>query len=258
MDWFKDKESFKNASGYEIDGAWYPRVTKIIDIKAKPALYRYYAEAEDFKSAQATTKRSAEEGTLMHEVIQKIMVGETPDIDPSIAPAVAAAAEFLENGNIQVDPDSIERRIISYDERYAGTIDAVALINGKFGVLDIKTSQAIYRDYNLQTSAYMSPLSKEMPNLQTRWILRIDQNQPCARCPAMLRIKGGREKIKLPYPRGSVCAEGGHEWLELRGVVELKEFPFWRDDFEAFLSAKKLWEWENEYWLKQIGYLNRF
>ena len=25
-------------------------------------------------------------------------------------------------------------------------------------------------------------------------------------------------------------------------------------DIDAFLASKKLWEWENEYWLKRIGY----
>jgi len=37
--------------------------------------------------------------------------------------------------------------------------------------------------------------------------------------------------------------------------VELKEFPYWQTDFEAFLGAKRLWEWENEEWLRRIEYL---
>ena len=50
------------------------------------------------------------------------------------------------------------------------------------------------------------------------------------------------------------CGED-HEWSEVKGIIELKEFPFWRDDYGAFLAAKKLWEWENDHWLKQAGYL---
>ncbi|MBI5401525.1 hypothetical protein HZB05_01720, partial [Candidatus Wolfebacteria bacterium] len=46
-----------------------------------------------------------------------------------------------------------------------------------------------------------------------------------------------------------------HEWSDLTGEIELKEFPYWQEDFKAFLAAKKLWEWENEYWLKQADYL---
>ena len=128
------------------------------------------------------------------------------------------------------------------------------MIDGKFGVLDIKTSQAIYRDYNLQTAAYVEALKNQYQNLQTRWILRIDQVQVCNRCGAVRRLKGGREKIRN-NKNGAVCPEGQHDWSELRGDIELKEFPYWQNDFEAFLAAKKLWEWENQYWLEKIGYL---
>jgi len=260
MDWFTNEKSFMEASGYTIDGVWYPRVTKIIGIKSKPALYRYYAEAKDYKTAQEFTKKSAEEGTLMHEVIQKIMIGERPEIPRQILPAVNATVKFLEEQNIQVDPEFIEKRVVNLNERYAGTIDALALAEGKYGVLDIKTSQAIYRDYNLQTAAYMDPLSQLAPGLQTRWILRIDQNQTCIRCGASLRTKGGREKIKkaLRSNGNSACPEGEHDWSEVRGIVELKEFPYWQSDYKAFLSAKHLWEWENDYWLKKIGYTREF
>lgn len=253
---YNTPEDFKSLNGYEINDFWYPRVTKIVEIKAKPALYRYYGEAESYAKAMAQTKKSAEEGTLIHETVEKILLGETPDIDPTIAPAVKAFMEFLETNNIQVDPDYVERRIINRPHRYAGTIDALALINGKIGILDIKTSQAIFRDYNLQTAAYMDILAKESNNPQTRWILRIDQVKNCSLCGATLRVKGGREKIRLPRPAGrNGCPDSIHQWGELQGVVEIQEFPYWKEDFEAFLGAKKLWEWENDYWLKKIGYL---
>ena len=100
--------------------------------------------------------------------------------------------------NIQVDPEFVEKRVVHYGDRYAGTLDAVALIDGKLGILDIKTSQAIYRDYNLQTSAYIAALHSSLNNLQTRWILRIDQTKICLKCGAVLRSKGGRDKIRAP------------------------------------------------------------
>lgn len=249
---YKNEAEFKEKCGYEIDGQWYPRVTKIVEIKAKPALYRYYGEAASYKAAQEATELSAKEGTLVHETVQKLLIGERPIIDPSIQPAVEGAIKFVEKHGIQFDASYIEKRICNKHARYAGTIDAIALINGRLGVLDIKTSQAIYRDYNLQTSAYMAALTPEIKNLQTRWILRIDQVKTCYRCNATLRPKGGREKIR----RGtrSLCHENDHDWGPLTGVIELKEMPYWKEDFEAFLGAKKLWEWENKEWLKKVGY----
>jgi len=251
--YISNPEQFKSLSGYEIDGVWYPRVTKIVEIKAKPALYRFYAEMNNFNEGEAIKKQSASEGTMIHEAVEKILVGESPEIEGIIKPAVEAFQKFLINKNIQVDKEFIEKQIVHLDERYAGTLDALALIDGKFGVLDIKTSQSIYRDYNLQTSAYIAALQNDFQNLQTRWILRIDQNQKCLKCGASKRTKGGREKIKANGAKN--YKECDHEWSEMRGEIELKEFPYWQEDFHAFLGAKRLWEWENEKWLRMIGYI---
>jgi hypothetical protein len=254
FDTFKSIGEFKEQCGYTIDDAWYPRVTKIVTIKSKPALYYYYGEAKSYKAAQEATERSAEEGTMIHEAVEGILLGKNPEIPEKIAPAVASFAAFYGRNPIAVRPELVERRIVNYDHRYAGTVDAIATIGGKLGVLDIKTSQAIYRDYCLQTSAYMDALKGQFPDLATRWILRIDQIQVCDRCGARRRIKGGNEKIKADWRNGGrTCV---HAWGEPFGDIELQEFPYWQSDFQAFLGAKRLWEWENETWLKRAGYLS--
>ena len=46
-----------------------------------------------------------------------------------------------------------------------------------------------------------------------------------------------------------------HEWGDVEGVIELKEFPYWQDDYQAFLGAKRLWEWEHSPLLNKVGYL---
>ena len=252
---FKNLEEFKEQCGYTIDDAWYPRVTKIVTIKSKPALYYYYGEAKSYKAAQEATERSAEEGTLIHEAVEGLILGKNPAITEEIAPAVKSFLEFYEKNHIQVTAENVERRIVSHDHRYAGTVDAIARIGGKLGVLDIKTSQAIYRDYCLQTSAYMDALKNQFEDLETRWILRIDQIQICNSCGSRRRVKGGNEKIKLNWKSG-YARNCMHVWNAPQGEIELQEFPFWQNDFEAFLGAKRLWEWENEEWLKKAGYLS--
>jgi hypothetical protein len=182
------------------------------------------------------------------------LLGKNDEIPEAVAPAVRSFQDFFEKNHIHVTPELVERRIVNRDHRYAGTVDAIARIGGKLGVLDIKTSQSIYRDYNLQTSAYMDALKNEFEDLSTRWILKIDQIQKCVRCGAIRRVKGGREKIKTDW-KNRAMRECTHEWSELYGDIELKEFPFWQDDFTAFLGAKRLWEWENEEWLKKVAYL---
>jgi hypothetical protein len=191
---------------------------------------------------------------MLHEAVEGLLLGKTDPIPAAVAPAVRAFQEFYEKNHIHVTPELVERRIVNRDHRYAGTVDAIARIDGKLGVLDIKTSSSIYRDYCLQTSAYMDALKNEFEDLSTRWILKIDQIQKCVRCGAVRRVKGGREKIKTDW-KNSMQRGCLHEWSEMYGDVELKEFPSWQSDFTAFLGAKRLWEWENEDWLKKAAYL---
>lgn len=259
FDSYSTPEEFKKDNGYIIEGIWYPRVTKIVSIKAKPALYRFYAEQESFEASQLIAEKSAAEGTLVHEAAEAILLGQEPIVADIIKPAIKAFRRFLEMKNVQTSPEYVEKQIFHPGHRYAGTIDVMALIDGKFGVLDIKTSQGIYRDYNLQTAAYMGALKDQYKHLQTRWILKIDQIQTCNKCGATRRTKGGRGKISYWKKGGygnkekmKVCE---HDWAEVIGDIEFQEFPYWQSDFEAFLGAKKLWEWENENWLKKVGYI---
>lgn len=254
--YYRNEDQFKDENGYIIDDVWYPRVTSIVQIKAKPGLAYFYKDVGCPKKAEEIKQQAADEGTRVHESVQSIMLGKEPDRDESIEPAVLAFRGFLEKNDIRTEESWVEKRIAHRDERYAGTVDVLAHVNGKFGVMDIKTSQAIYRDYNLQTAAYFASLRDEFRELETRWILRIDQQQTCRRCGATLRTKGGREKIKHPFYDGLVqpCPKDAHEWEEPKGVIEFQEFPYWYDDYNAFLGAKKLWEWEHSYWLRKIGY----
>src|SRR3989344_1772815 len=227
MAWYRDAEHFKGVSGHEVEGVWYPRVTKILDIKSKPALDYFFKEMESYAAAESVKNKSAEEGSLVHAVVQKIAVGESTDVPKEIAPAVSSFEELKD-----------ERDIFFYPE------------------------------YNLQTAAYLEALREyeisralALPKeIETRWILRINQHKICQKCGATLREKGGRTKIKngsAGWRTNGVkfCKEDEHKWGKIVGDVELKEFPYFYKDVKAFLAAKTLWEWENDYWLRQVGYL---
>lgn len=263
--WFKDDTEFKAANGHEVDGAWYPRVTKILEIKSKPALDNFFKEMGNYASAEDVKNKSAQEGTIVHETIQSLAVGKEIAIPEEVVPAAHAFQIFNAERNIIFHPEFIERQVWSLRHRYAGTVDALATIDGKFGVLDIKTSTGFYPEYNLQTAAYVSALQEfqikktlGLPkDVETRWILRVNQHRICKRCSATLREKGGRNKIRNVRNGVSDCPETEHEWGERMGDIELKEFPYFYNDIKAFVAAKILWEWEHNYWLRKIGYLPR-
>ena len=242
---FRDLDHFKTESGYELDGNWYPRVTAIIGIKAKPALYRYYSQHTDYESAISSLNKAAQEGQLLHDKIEAFLAGQNPVIPATILPAFEALNKLLTKTTIK--PLMIEHKIKSDKHWYAGTVDLLAEVNGKAGVIDIKTSAAIYRDYNIQTAAYIEALKEyEHTNLE-RWILRLDQNRRCLLCGAKLRLKGGNSKVRGGYNN---CA---HQWSELQGELEFKKLRDLEHDTTAFLACKQLWEWENKRWLKKLA-----
>jgi len=263
---YQDINHFKSVCGYTINGVWYPRVTQILSIKAKPGLDYFFKEMENYASAENVKQKSAEEGSLVHATIEGLIKDSLKVIPPEIQPAMDAFQQLREERGIIFYPEFIERLIWSSRHRYAGTIDALGMIGGKLGVIDIKTSTGFFPEYNLQTAAYVSALQELdtkkalgiSRDIETRWILRVDQRRVCLRCGATLREKGGRRKIRpARYNQGdnSVCKDELHQWGKLQGEAEIREFPYVYKDIKAFIAAKTLWEWENEYWLKQAGYL---
>ncbi|TSC92012.1 MAG: Uncharacterized protein CEN90_127 [Parcubacteria group bacterium Licking1014_17] len=246
---YKDLNHFKEFNGYDLNGVWYPRVTSILSIKSKPALYKFYGDHDSFESAERQKNKSAEEGTLIHDIVEAILAGKKIEVPRSVEPAIGEFMKF--KNKHEIVPRRIETKIISRNHHYAGTLDVLADFDGRTGILDIKTSQAIYRDYSIQTAAYSEALYEEpdMPPL-ARWILRIDQAKPCLNgCGAVMREKGGTAKIKNGYRNSGKCE---HQWDDLTGYVELKELKEFEKDIRAFLAAKALWEWENDYWLNKI------
>jgi hypothetical protein len=247
MSEYASLDEFRSRAGYEIDGIWYPRVTSILSIKSKPALYRYYAGMPSYKAADDAKEKSAQEGTLVHEAIEAILRGTEPVQNQFTRPAIEAFAEFSRNTNMK--PLMIEERLVSRTHRYAGTVDVVAEIDGVIGVLDIKTSKAVYRDYGLQTAAYVAALREDpsLPQPETSWVLRLDQCRPCETCSATLRTKGGNIRIS---GRGTGCRP--HRWGPVEGRFEFVTMPGYERNFEAFLAAKNLWYWEHDELLAQL------
>lgn len=241
---YSDIKHFKAKTGYEIDGLWYPRVTSIVSIKSKPALYKFYADQGNFSAAESIKSKSADEGTLIHETIEAILTGKTVAVPHSIQPAINAFMEFKKKNEIV--PLKIEERVVSKNKWYAGTVDVIGKLNGRLGILDIKTSYSIYRDYGLQTAAYVEAVRENNIFPTTRWVLRIDQAKECSKCSAKMREKGGNIKVRGGRP---VCQ---HSWGELKGEIELKEIDNFDSDLKAFLACKDLWEWEHEHWIKKI------
>lgn len=259
-------DEFLKREGYFIDNVWYPRVTAICQIKNKPALYYFYAKAPNYQEANKLKQRAANEGTLVHSILENIITGKDFVVPEEYSGIKQAFSQFLEDHSFHSKREWLERRIKHPYYRYSGTFDILAEVDGNLAIVDIKTSAAIYDDYRLQTAAYLYAVNEEpwlldergnkflLPREVTkRYILRLGQKQICQKCNAELKLRSMGNKL-----------EGGkefcdHQWGEIIGEKEFKDFDEDANhaeiDFKGFLHCKGLWEWENRNYLSQIGYL---
>jgi hypothetical protein len=86
----------------------------------------------------ASTGAAAARGTDVHTAAEKYALGMIPDVDPAIEPYVAQYRRFLEDFKPQFL--MAEAPVYNLTYRYAGTLDGVAVIDGKTVVVDVKTT----------------------------------------------------------------------------------------------------------------------
>lgn len=229
---------FKHKYGYEVEGMWMPRVTAITALVSRPFFVGSY--------------RSADWGTAVHEAIEKNLKGESGSGKEKIAPSLLAFEKWKKAQKVKVqDPNGdIERRVYDFENGYAGTIDMIVKVQGKRGIVDLKTGNAIRDEHSLQTAAYLGAYNKGVTKklqAETRWILRIDQYEECRGCYAKKSEKSGKERIS-----------GGNEWCNHQwslptGEAEFLELNGNKEDLEAFLAAKEVWEWYHRSFLQKVA-----
>ncbi len=238
-------EDFKRKYGHEEAGFWYPRVTAICEIIAKPGMEKWLADSGSYDLMMQKRRKVLDWGSAIDRVAKSIFKGESPEINPTINPSIGAFLSWLKRHKIVFfDAD---RKVVSKKHFYAGTTDIIAEIDGQFGILDIKTSSNFWDEHFVQTAAYCQAFNEqESKKVKTHWILKVDQYQECQNCFAKKREKAGKEEIK---GNNFDCQ---HNWSVFKGVCELKESSEHETYMRMFLHAKKLWELANRRFLSHI------
>jgi hypothetical protein len=238
-------EEFKRKYGHEENGFWYPRVTAICEILAKPGMEKWLADSGGYDLMMQKRKKILDWGSTIDATVKQLFRGESPEIPQFIAPSVEAFLNWLKGHKVNLL--AADKKVISKKHFYAGTTDIVAEIDGTLGILDIKTSSNFWDEHFMQTAAYCQAFNETEPEkVKTHWILRIDQYQECQKCFAKKREKGGEEEIK---GENFDCF---HQWSVPLGVCEIKEASDHITYIKMFLHAKKLWELSNRRFLSQI------
>lgn len=138
---------------YVVDGEKFPRVTKVLDIIAKPEFYHWYSKF-GWKKCEEIKTRRADFGTMAHSMFEKYLFGLPLDVlDDEMLESLNIFANWVHN--FDVVPLQSEIRLVSKKHRYAGTCDFVGMVKGRRLIGDWKTSKKVYYAYPLQLAAYL-------------------------------------------------------------------------------------------------------
>jgi hypothetical protein len=173
--------------------------------------------ADVIRSAHVESKnKSADIGTMIHEWLEQFLkagLEKKPlpkmPVNPEMRNAIEAFLAWTKQNKVKFLES--ERKVYSIKYKYAGTCDAVATVNGKPTIIDFKTGNSVYPEMFLQTVAYQKALEEETGKKFTHnLILRLYKEIPDEGIP--------------PF---EVIETTNHE-----------------ENFEIFLAAKRIYEWQ--------------
>lgn len=143
-----------------------PSVTWILSVYPKLGLMRLRDEV-GADEMELMKRLGGERGSKVHEAISSIIEGNEVRIDSKFinpntgleeeltAEEIRHVMSFVQWKN-EVKPRFIiwDKNIYSEKHGYAGTLDAIAEINGEFFLIDFKTSKVITTEYAMQVASY--------------------------------------------------------------------------------------------------------
>ena len=186
---------------YTVEGEYAPSVTTILDSIAKPALIPWAANegakffishahedmkeedmAKGIRGAYRTSSGQALNiGMEVHKwceeaILWKLGKGEAPlPLERTESKnAINAFREWTKANDVEWL--TVEEKVYHRGHKFAGTVDATAIVNGDYCVIDFKTSGAIYSAYHLQCAAYAKAIEDMRgKEVDKAYVLRFDK-----------------------------------------------------------------------------------
>ncbi|HOM27377.1 MAG TPA: hypothetical protein PKV21_07720 [bacterium] len=158
------------------------------------------------------TDQAAMIGEYVHSWIEKYIKAKINNTELPKLPVnekiINSVKAFLKwESENKVEWIDSEKKILSLKYKYAGTLDAEAIVNGELSIIDFKTSNGIWDEYLLQVSAY---------------------------------LKAREEETKQDYKNVYIIRIGKDGELETKKVND-KEL---KDCFKAFLGCLEVYKWK--------------
>mgnify|MGYP001271330586 CR=1 FL=1 len=145
---------------YRRNGEYYPSITYVLNSYPKGKHFQEWLKKVGY-SADWIVKKASEEGTKVHEMIEKYFEGKEltylnkegyPKMDPLVWQMFLRFVDFWETSKAEL----VETEVFLYSDNLniAGTCDLVCKIDDKVCVIDIKTSNHLQITYDLQSAVY--------------------------------------------------------------------------------------------------------
>lgn len=138
---------------------WAKKVTAEYAVEHLESLNQLVADdpkgAIDWLKGAAFRQRDAAAnlGTLVHEACEAHVLDKPyPEYTAEQEPFMVSLEDWIKD--FQPTFESVEAPCFSDKHRYAGTLDAIAVIDGKRYLLDYKTGKGVYPEVGLQLAAY--------------------------------------------------------------------------------------------------------
>jgi len=120
---------------------------------------------EAVKQHSIKKQKAADVGTQIHDWVEMFIKAKSkkdwPEIpkDPQVCNGVTAFLKWVDECEVKFI--SSEKIVYSKKHKYAGIMDAEAIIKRKLCVIDFKSSKAIYPEMRFQVSAYQAAAEEE-------------------------------------------------------------------------------------------------
>lgn len=197
----------------------FPSSTTILNAYPQsPHLTQWIAE-KGWNESQRIKSEAGERGTIIHRGIELLLEGaeimENAPLPYGNSSRPLSLEEYWKlstfvtwHGDYKPEVIAKEMKVFSKKGGYAGTLDAIVVVDGKMTIIDWKSSSSIHEHFPLQFASYARAI-EEMTDL------KIEQT-------ACLQL-GAKNKNGYRY------------------VV----YPDWRDHYKVFESVRATWRYDN-------------
>lgn len=174
---------YKDLKGVEV-----PSVTTVLKVLNKPALVSW-ANSLGFKrqSYKKELERTARVGTLVHSYAEERFnkklfrdmkrAFRLDDFSREQALSAYNGFKMWLRDNKDLEVIASEKELVSNKNKYGGTIDLIAKIDGETFIVDFKTSAKVHSTMFLQLSAYVYMAEENGIKIDRVGIVRLSKNK---------------------------------------------------------------------------------